>query len=101
MSGHTRPLRRAARCDGVVPLAEDHTLTPDEIRSVISSIRAYRESAQSFDVAFGFPGLEGTQFIELLPAYVEVGVTWWLECSSWNHSLTEVRERIRRGPPPL
>lgn len=93
-----RPLCRAARFDGVVPMAEDHALTPDEPRPLIAAIRVYRASSDPFDVAFGFPGLEGKQLTELLPAYAEVGVTWWLECSSWNHSLSEVHERIRRRP---
>lgn len=55
----------------------------------------------SFDVAFGFPGLEGNQLVELLPAYAEAGVTWWLECGSWNQPLAEFRERIHQGPPHL
>jgi alkanesulfonate monooxygenase SsuD/methylene tetrahydromethanopterin reductase-like flavin-dependent oxidoreductase (luciferase family) len=98
---HTRPLWRAARFDGVVLVAEDHALTPDELRPLIAAIWVYRASSDPFDVAFGFPGLEGKHLTELLPAYAEVGVTWWLECSSWNHSLNEVRERIRRGPPRI
>ena len=98
---HTRPLRRAARFDGVVPLAEDRPLTSTEISHIVSSIQAYREHDQPFDVAFGFPGLEGEQLKDLLPAYAEAGVTWWLECLSWNHDLAEVRQCIRQGPPSL
>jgi hypothetical protein len=96
---HKRPLRRAATWDGVVPMAEDHMLTPDEIRSIVSSLYEQHKNGDPFEVAFGFPGLEKNQAAELLPAYAEAGVTWWLECSSWNDSLSEVRERIRQGPP--
>lgn len=95
---HKRPLHRAARWDGVVPMAQDHVLTPDEIRSIVSYIQEYRTSTTPFDVAFGAPDLEKEQVIKHLPAYAEAGVTWWLECFSWNHTLAEVRERIRQGP---
>ena len=98
---HTRPLRRAARFDGVVPMAEDHTLSPDELAQVVASIRKYRTSAAPFDVAFGSPDLGEKQVSELLPAYAEAGVTWWLECSGWSQALSEVRSRIRQGPPAL
>jgi alkanesulfonate monooxygenase SsuD/methylene tetrahydromethanopterin reductase-like flavin-dependent oxidoreductase (luciferase family) len=98
---HTRPLRRAARFDGVIPMAEDRPLSPNEIGRIVSSIQAYREHDQPFDVAFGFPGLEGNQLTGLLPAYAGAGVTWWLECSSWKQGLSEVRQRIDQGPPSL
>jgi alkanesulfonate monooxygenase SsuD/methylene tetrahydromethanopterin reductase-like flavin-dependent oxidoreductase (luciferase family) len=96
---HKRPLRRAADWDGIVPFAIDRALTPDEIHSMVSSIRERRVRAESFDVAFGFPDFEKNLTPDCLQAYTQAGVTWWLECSSWNHSLADVRERIRRGPP--
>lgn len=96
---HKRPLCRAADWDGIVPFAVDRALTPDEIHSIVSSIRERRVSAESFDVACGFPDFEKNLTSDCLQAYAQAGVTWWLECSSWNHSLAEVRERIRRGPP--
>lgn len=98
---HTHPLRRAARFDGVVPMAEDHALSPAEVERVVSTIRAYRENAGPFAVAFGFPGLEDKQIGERLQEYAEARATWWLECSGWNQGLTELRERIHRGPPSL
>jgi alkanesulfonate monooxygenase SsuD/methylene tetrahydromethanopterin reductase-like flavin-dependent oxidoreductase (luciferase family) len=95
---HKRPLNRAAAWDGIVPLAEDHVLTPDEIQSVVSTIKERRVSAEPFDVAFGSPDFDKNFTADCLQAYAQAGVTWWLECSSWNQTLTEVRERIRRGP---
>jgi hypothetical protein len=96
---HKRPLRRAAAWDGIVPFAMDRALTPDEIHSIVSSIKKRRIDAEPFDVAFGFSDLNKNLTADSLQAYAQAGVTWWLECSSWNHSLTEVRERIRLGPP--
>ncbi len=96
---HKHPLRRAATWDGIVPVAIDRALTPDEIHSIVSFTRERRVSAESFDVAFGFPDFDNNLTTDCLQAYAQAGVTWWLECSSWNHSLAEVRERIRRGPP--
>ena len=95
---HKRPLRRAAAWDGVVPMAEDHVLTTEEIRSITASVQQHRTSTEPFDVVFGSPSLERNQAAEHLSAYAEAGVTWWLECFSWNHTLAEVREQIRRGP---
>ncbi len=96
---HKRPLRRAAIWDGIVPFAVDRALTPDEIQSIVSYTKERRVRAESFDVAFGIPDLDKNLTADCLQAYTRAGVTWWLECSSWNHSLVEVRERIRRGPP--
>jgi alkanesulfonate monooxygenase SsuD/methylene tetrahydromethanopterin reductase-like flavin-dependent oxidoreductase (luciferase family) len=96
---HKRPLHRAAAWDGVVPFAADRALTADEIRNIVSYIKRRRISPEPFDVAFGFPDIDTNLTAECLQAYAQAGVTWWLECSSWNHSLTEVQERIRRGPP--
>jgi len=96
---HKRPLHRAAAWDGLVPLAEDRVLTPDEIQSIVSYIKDRRVDAEPFDVAFGSPDFNKNLTAECLQAYAQAWVTWWLECSSWNHSLTEVQELIRRGPP--
>jgi alkanesulfonate monooxygenase SsuD/methylene tetrahydromethanopterin reductase-like flavin-dependent oxidoreductase (luciferase family) len=98
---HTRPLRRAACFEGVVPMAEDHTLSPEELAQIVASVRKYHASAAPFDVAFGSPDLGEKQVRELLPAYAAAGVTWWLECFSWSHALPEVHRRIRQGPPQL
>ena len=96
---HKRPLRRAATWDGIVPFALNRALTPDEIHSIVSYTVERRVSTEPLDVAFGFPDLDKHLTADYLQAYAQAGVTWWLECSSWNHSLTEVRERIRQGPP--
>ncbi len=96
---HKRPLQRAANWDGIVPMAEDHRLSPEEIRSIVSYVQDRRTRTEPFDVAFGSPDLDRKQASELLPAYAQAGVTWWLECSSWNRSETSVREHIRQGPP--
>lgn len=96
---HKRPLHRAAMRDGVILMAEDRVLTPNEIRSIVSSVKERRVRAEPFDVVFGSPEFDKNLTAECLQAYAQVGVTWWLECSSWNHSLADVRERIRQGLP--
>lgn len=75
---HQRSLRRAARFDGIVPMAEDHFLTPDEFAGVVNAARKYRTTADPFDVAFGSPDLDQKQSTDLLQAYAVAGVTWWL-----------------------
>lgn len=82
-------------------MAEDHALSPEELAEVVATIQKYHASNTPFDVVFGSPDLGEKQVRELLPAYAAAGVTWWLECFSWSHTLPEVRERIHQGPPLL
>lgn len=96
---HKRQLHRAAKWDGVIPIAEDRVLTPDEIRSIVSYVKEGRVRAEPFDVVFGSPEFDKNLTAEYLQAYAKAGLTWWLECSSWNHTLADVRERIRQGLP--
>jgi alkanesulfonate monooxygenase SsuD/methylene tetrahydromethanopterin reductase-like flavin-dependent oxidoreductase (luciferase family) len=76
---HKRPLLRAAAWDGIVPFAVGRALTPDEIHSIVSSIKEHRASVEPFDVAFGFPDFDKNLTADCLQAYAHAGVTWWLE----------------------
>jgi probable F420-dependent oxidoreductase len=73
-------LRRAARWDGWAtggladPPSVSLTLTPDELRTKVDAVRAHRDRADDFDVAFAGYGTG-----QDLSAWADAGVTWWLE----------------------
>lgn len=106
-----RPIRRAARWDGVVPMftSAPHGEIPpiDDVRAVISYVREHRrDSPEEFDIVLGGatpgdPALAG----ELIAPLAEAGATWWderqLETSDELHRLAPVLHRIHQGPPTL
>jgi alkanesulfonate monooxygenase SsuD/methylene tetrahydromethanopterin reductase-like flavin-dependent oxidoreductase (luciferase family) len=98
-----KPFRRAARWDGIAPLApgEDVQLTPQEIRDLLAYIGEHRTSEGPFQVVFGgrTPGKEPEAELAQVAAYAEAGVTWWVENFDWNNPLPQVQERICQGPP--
>jgi len=95
----TRPFRRAARYDGIAPMARamDALLTPDEVRDLRAYIARHRPSGAPFDVVLGGPDLAGEQYA----AYAAAGVTWYQVGAGDADSLDQARERLRRGPPRI
>lgn len=98
------PFRRAARWDGVLPIARDFEkpLTPAEIRDMVAYIKEHRASGDPFEVMYGgqTSGREVAEDAAIVAPYAEAGLTWWLEYRlPWLSSLAEVRERVRKGPP--
>jgi alkanesulfonate monooxygenase SsuD/methylene tetrahydromethanopterin reductase-like flavin-dependent oxidoreductase (luciferase family) len=89
--GAVKPLRRAARHDGFVPVNLEH---PDQLADAITTIAGLRQSETTgYDVAVPLP--PGTD-----PApYVEAGATWWLaEFEPETVSVDQVRGVLRDGP---
>jgi alkanesulfonate monooxygenase SsuD/methylene tetrahydromethanopterin reductase-like flavin-dependent oxidoreductase (luciferase family) len=95
----TKPFRRAARYDGVAPIAraQDTMLTPDDMRAMLAAIGPHRTSAAPFDVVLAGPPLAPEQYA----AYAAAGVTWYQDGFLWDDSVEDVRAHIRRGPPPI
>jgi alkanesulfonate monooxygenase SsuD/methylene tetrahydromethanopterin reductase-like flavin-dependent oxidoreductase (luciferase family) len=109
--GNSRPLRRAARYDGVFPVNVDRPDQLAEIVATVEQLRADQSSGDSrglsepsaqpsgvrsgpYDVAIG--GASGTD-----PApYAAAGATWWMVTFDWQStSVDEVRGVLREGPP--
>ena len=94
--GNSKPLRRAARYQGFVPVGLEH---PDQLAEVVAELTALREAAgtgaQPYDVVVALP--PGSD-----PApYAAVGATWWLVELPWVPvSVDQVRGVIRDGPAP-
>lgn len=108
---HRRPIRRAARWDGVVPLfsAGHGNLPPlDELRDLIDYAQEHRKDQQGnhFEVVVGgiSPG-DPAKARDLIAPYAEAGATWWderqLMTTAALHRLAPVMRRINQGPPTL
>ena len=90
------PLRRAARCDGVVPFRPDGPLHPDHVRELRDAIAARRSPAHpladDYDICLHGPH-------ELADEFAAAGVTWFMESCYPEQPLSEVRRIIDAGPP--
>jgi alkanesulfonate monooxygenase SsuD/methylene tetrahydromethanopterin reductase-like flavin-dependent oxidoreductase (luciferase family) len=108
---HRKPMRRAARWDGVVPLfaSAGHGSIPpvEEVRDLVDYVLAQRRDRSGpFEVVLGgvTPGDPDTA-AELLEPLRAAGATWWDERlprrdeNLWR--LEPVLRRINEGPPRL
>ncbi|AHH96591.1 LLM class flavin-dependent oxidoreductase [Kutzneria albida] len=106
-----RPMRRAARWDGVVPLfaSAGHGWTPpvEEVRELAGYVHSHRaeQSDRPFDVVVG--GISPTdpaQARDLIGPLAEAGATWWDERRPIDEHIGElapVLRRVEQGPPKL
>jgi hypothetical protein len=91
-------MRRALRCDGVIPAGAD---TPDKIREM----RAWLGRPELDVLAEGeTPAGDPVTAAETVEPWADAGCTWWME-TRWampHHGpdrMREIRERITAGPP--
>ena len=100
-----RPLRRAAAWDGAFPISADggfeYQMTPDELAQVIAFVAAERHAEGPYDIVHaGLLSGDAEADRQLVAAYAQVGVTWWLEhIYPGRMAATETRQLIRLGPP--
>jgi alkanesulfonate monooxygenase SsuD/methylene tetrahydromethanopterin reductase-like flavin-dependent oxidoreductase (luciferase family) len=94
--GNAKPLRRAARYQGIFPLGIDH---PDQLAEVVAEVTALRkaagrDAARPYDVVVALPPASD-------PApYAAAGATWWLVEFPWVPvSADQVRALIRDHTP--
>jgi alkanesulfonate monooxygenase SsuD/methylene tetrahydromethanopterin reductase-like flavin-dependent oxidoreductase (luciferase family) len=109
-----RPMRRAARWDGVVPLFEGtrHGDPPplDQVRELMDYLDAHRPADRPSERAYDFvvggltPG-PPSEAGAIVGPYAELGATWWDERrvlpSDELTRLEPMLERIAHGPPSL
>lgn len=108
-----KPFERAARWDGVFPMAPgggpEDLLSPEDIAEIVAFIRERREPDAPFDVvATGHtPGDDPARGAELVAEYADAGATWWMESihglppvvQPGEDALERMRARIVAGPP--
>jgi alkanesulfonate monooxygenase SsuD/methylene tetrahydromethanopterin reductase-like flavin-dependent oxidoreductase (luciferase family) len=100
---HQRPLRRAARWDGLFALFRDGSPRDvAQLAEAVAQVRALRTSDAEFDVVYC-----ADRETEVEP-YARAGATWWLAHlkpeafgSTWTEPwpLERMRARIASGPP--
>jgi alkanesulfonate monooxygenase SsuD/methylene tetrahydromethanopterin reductase-like flavin-dependent oxidoreductase (luciferase family) len=106
------PLRRAARWDGIVPIGRDLSLeamlSPDEMQEIVRSVTSQPGYTTPFEVVHSgiTAGTDAAYDREVVAAYEQVGVTWWVEkilpelWGSWAEwPLEAMRSRILQGAP--
>ncbi len=100
------PFRRAAKYDGVIPVhsAWPETLEPSHLQEILDIFVAERGNLAGFDIVVcgETTGEDVAADIDTLQPWMDLGVTWWLEdVHGIRGSLSEMRERIRLGPPDV
>ena len=91
-----RPLRRAARFEGIFPSIAGGFLEVAQLAAVVEAVRDLRQGRmEGFDVV-----AEGVTPGDDPASYAAVGATWWFEHLSWKRApLDELRRRAAQGPP--
>ncbi len=84
-----RPVRRAARYDGLFPIEVDE----EGLTSMLDVVREERGTLEGFDVAVVQPGLDPERLDDL-------GVTWAMRSYGPDTPLDEILAATRAGPPP-
>jgi alkanesulfonate monooxygenase SsuD/methylene tetrahydromethanopterin reductase-like flavin-dependent oxidoreductase (luciferase family) len=98
-----RPLRRAARWDGVLPRQWNAgPITPEVIREIAEYVKRHRTIDTPFDICkYGLT--EGKKLADdraLVQEFSTAGATWWIEeIFSSRGTLKQIQKRIAAGPP--
>jgi alkanesulfonate monooxygenase SsuD/methylene tetrahydromethanopterin reductase-like flavin-dependent oxidoreductase (luciferase family) len=99
---HRRPLRRAARGDGVYLMTDNQAthqrLTAAEVAEAVAALRALRPDLSAFDVAVNTDtaGLSAAGAAAGVQALADAGATWLVELTP--DTLDEHRALIAKGP---
>jgi alkanesulfonate monooxygenase SsuD/methylene tetrahydromethanopterin reductase-like flavin-dependent oxidoreductase (luciferase family) len=105
------PLRRAARWDGMAPIAWGRELPAAELAEAVRYVHRHRTSGGAFDVVISGRTGPGPDDGERMTGYAAAGATWWLEDvnpwrfgadpeAQWADRDTEAMEhRVVAGPP--
>jgi alkanesulfonate monooxygenase SsuD/methylene tetrahydromethanopterin reductase-like flavin-dependent oxidoreductase (luciferase family) len=100
---HKRPVRRAARWDGLVPIGmREQPVTAEQVREMLAVVHETRPATEPFDVILaGYTGnLSKDEAAEQLGRLAEADVTWWQEGVLPDNTLDDLRAQIQHGPPP-
>jgi alkanesulfonate monooxygenase SsuD/methylene tetrahydromethanopterin reductase-like flavin-dependent oxidoreductase (luciferase family) len=93
--GNTRPLRRAARYQGVFPIDLDR---PDQLTELLGNLSTLQADGSAPETTYDV-AITGDARTDPAP-FAEAGATWWLVGFDWQAlSVDEVRSVIKAGPP--
>src|ERR687897_711265 len=87
--GHTKPVRRAARCEGFFPVGLESV---DQFAQAVAKVRELRgDSRAPYDIAVELPPGSDVE------PYAEAGATWLMTGLDPGVSVADVRAVIREG----
>ncbi len=102
-----RPVRRAARWDGLAPIVFDTETeqfgdaTPAVIKEITDYVREHRSSSEPFDIAIAEGHGPGDDLADYVAEMEAAGVTWWRD--GWLPWLDADHDAwmadVREGPP--
>jgi alkanesulfonate monooxygenase SsuD/methylene tetrahydromethanopterin reductase-like flavin-dependent oxidoreductase (luciferase family) len=104
---YRRPVRRAARWDGIVPIFVDTATneflpaTTDGMREIVAYVAAQRAASEPFDIAITAAHRPGENIGAWMNELDAVGVTWWRD--SWMPDSGVAHDAwladVQAGPP--
>ena len=99
------PFKRAARYDGVFPLAGgEDGITIEGIKESLSIIEKERGNLLNYDIVVSgdTTGDDKKADSEKLQLCADAGMTWWLEyLIDWGETPRDMMKRVKQGPPEL
>jgi alkanesulfonate monooxygenase SsuD/methylene tetrahydromethanopterin reductase-like flavin-dependent oxidoreductase (luciferase family) len=100
---HKRPLRRAARFDGVMPTHADYGhdsfMSTSELQDIVDYVMRYRTSERPFDVVMEGMSDGPDELARLSRPYGRAGLTWWVEKLGWWRGTPDAAlARVKAGP---
>jgi Coenzyme F420-dependent N5,N10-methylene tetrahydromethanopterin reductase and related flavin-dependent oxidoreductases len=94
---HHRPLRRAARYDGVFPVSHERSLSGEDVGELLEVIAAHRQpDAGPFDVVITNREPPDAERVAELAA---AGATWWVQGFGERPLLADVQAAADAGLP--
>lgn len=106
-----KSMRRALRCDGLLPVCMDERgprpTAPDDIRAMRAWLDEQGGTRPGFDIVMEgeTPADDPAKAAAIVAPWAAAGCTWWLD-ARWalpHHAperMRQVRERLAAGPPP-
>ena len=98
-----KPMRRAARFDGVMAMSRDYRqpLSPSDVHDMSLFIAEHRVTDEPFNIGVALTASDDSGAdVERAQEYAEAGVDWWQEgIFPAAESLEQLRAIVRRGPP--
>lgn len=102
---HKPAFRRAARWDGVVPIAVDESnewkpMSPAMFSEILEYTAAHRTSGDPLEAAVGGALIDDPNPADTVTSYAEAGATWWIDNVPFPaRPVEEFLSYVAAGPP--
>jgi alkanesulfonate monooxygenase SsuD/methylene tetrahydromethanopterin reductase-like flavin-dependent oxidoreductase (luciferase family) len=95
-----RPIRRAARWDGVFPIGKGAALTPADYRDIAVFCSEYRDGSQPLEIVHTEQATGSALDADRIAEYEAAGVTWWFYMFRPADDVETARAISARPPGP-